>query len=169
MLCGFKIRYWHVTVYNLSWLSKWKKHTFVFGTAISTTITYNEVLPCKHHHRYKACRVTMNNDTLQLTKTYDTNINIKIRLFHLEYSSSLLINIQQTHSMSSASFCISLGMHTVPTLYNICPLVYEQCNTTLFRSLWVGVKNLDMNGRVVACTCHGLSSFIRIFRFEVIH
>lgn len=37
------------------------------------------------------------------------------------------------------------------------------------KSLAVWIENLDMNGRVVACTCHWLSAVIWIFRFQVVH
>lgn len=39
----------------------------------------------------------------------------------------------------------------------------------LLRSLRVRVENLNMNGRVIPCTCHGLPGLIRIFRLQVVH
>ena len=42
-------------------------------------------------------------------------------------------------------------------------------NAPLFWSLGVRVENLDMNGRVVACTRHRLPGFIGIFRFQIVH
>lgn len=37
------------------------------------------------------------------------------------------------------------------------------------KSLMVWIEHLDMNGRVVACTCHWLSAVIWIFRLQVVH
>lgn len=36
-------------------------------------------------------------------------------------------------------------------------------------SLWVWIENLNMNSRVVARTCHGLSGFIGIVGLQIVH